>query len=38
MIDRHSGISKSRYNITDHQTIVIFTQQQRVDCMDIGMT
>ncbi|VDI72249.1 Hypothetical predicted protein [Mytilus galloprovincialis] len=36
MVDRTSGISKSRYDLTEHQTIVNFAQQQ-VDCMDIGM-
>lgn len=36
MVDRGSGISKSRYDLTEHQTIVNFAPQ-RVDCMAIGM-
>lgn len=36
MVDRKSGISKSRYDLTGQQTIVNFNAQQ-VDCIDIGM-
>ncbi|VDI53101.1 Hypothetical predicted protein [Mytilus galloprovincialis] len=36
MVDRSSGISKSRYNLSENKTIVNF-HPQRVDCIDIDV-